>query len=166
MTRPRGTHSAGAIRARQDLGLSSGRERALVRVGRSATDVMTGVDDLSEWDDEELKEGRRRDRHGNFSGRPPVVVPKKIHDELVRRTLAKAEQLLRENLHDAINELVRLATHESTDDKAKVKAIEMIMNRVMGRETQKVEVSGRAKWEIVLDGGIVSMPNPDEQRAS
>jgi len=33
----------------------------------------------------------------------------------------------------------------------------MIMNRVMGKEPNKIELSGQSKWEVALLAGIVSV---------
>lgn len=155
--RKRSGASIQAIQGKQLNGRSHGNERALVRVGKTATNVLTGQDDLSTWDMEELREGRKRAADGTFTGRKPTVVPKAIHDELVRRTLSKAHELLRDNLETAVEALVAIVKSEATEPKDKIKAIDIVMNRVMGKDPMKVEVSGKAKWEIALEAGVVSL---------
>lgn len=115
------------------------------------------MDDLSDWDDEELREGRRKDKHGGWIGRAPTIVPKALHDELVRRTLLNANELMRDNLEDAVRELVHIATSEACEAKDRLRAISMILDRVMGKAADKVEISGTVPWLMALQGGIVSL---------
>lgn len=135
-----------------------GEHRALVRCGRGTTDVLVGKDDLSDWDEEELRRGRRRDVNGGWRGKDPVIVPKAVHDELVKRTLAKANKLLTENLEAAVTVLAEVLNDKKVDPKDRLKAVEMIMNRAMGREPQKIEFKGESKWEAAIAHSIVSMP--------
>jgi len=132
--------------------------RALVRCGKGMTDVLIGKDDLSEWDDEELRRGRKRDKNGGWQGRDPVVVAKAVHDELVKRTLSKANKLLTDNLEAAVELLTDLMRDPDVDPKDRIKAIDMVMNRAMGREPQKIEFKGEAKWEAAIAHSIVSLP--------
>lgn len=154
-----------AIGAKQRLGKAHGNERALVRLGKGNTNILTGQEDLSTWDDEELRRGRKRDANGQWRGVDPVVVPKALHDELVRRTLSAAEEAMRKNLVAAVEALCSIALNAQTEDKARVTAIKLVMDRVMGKEPQRVEVSSKAKWQIALEGGIVSLKDaiaPDD----
>jgi len=150
-------HGLATLKRKAERGEADGTERALIRVGARNTAILIGEDDLSDWDEEELRRGQRRDKNGRFQGQPPKVVPKAIHDELVRRTLAKAEELMRENLYTAIEALVEIITGQDTEDRDKLKAIDMIMNRVMGKTPDRIQFSGAMKpWEIALRKGIVS----------
>lgn len=66
------------------------RHRASISLGRTNAAILHGDEDLTLWSEEELIRGPRRDKNGSWSGRPPKVVPKAVHDELVRRPTAKA----------------------------------------------------------------------------
>src|SRR4051794_8597810 len=77
-------------------------QRKLISVGKTSAAILNGDEDLSLWDDEELRRGYRRDKNGIWSGRKPKVVPRAIHDELVRRTLDEAGEVLRDSLVDAV----------------------------------------------------------------
>jgi len=153
----RNASTQGAIKAKVANGTATGKERAVVRLGLSTTRVITGQDDLSEWSDEELREGRRRDKHGGWMGVTPKIVPKALHDELIRRTLLQANELMRENLPAAVEMLVALATNEGVEAKDRLRAISMILDRVMGKSPDKVEISGQSPWLVALQGGIVTM---------
>lgn len=135
-----------------------GGGRALVRVGRGTTDILIGREDLSTWDMEELRRGRKRDKNGGWQGRDPVIVAKAVHDELVKRTLDEAQRIMRENLESAVTMLTDLATNPGVEPKDRLKAIDMIMNRVMGRDPQKIELEGESKFEAAIAHSIVSLP--------
>lgn len=159
----RGKRRASSVRRMREkyqsgAGQYAGVGRALVRVGRGTTDVLIGKEDLRTWDNEELRRGRKRDKNGGWQGRDPIIVPKAIHDELVRRTLEKANQLLTENLEGALEILVAIMKDPTVDARERLKAIQMIADRAMGKEPQKIEVAGEAKWEGVIAAAIVSMP--------
>lgn len=152
-----------AIKAKVERGEATGNERAVVRIGAAATRIITGQDDLSEWDDEELRMGQRRDKNGRFQGRVPKIIPKAIHDELVRRTLSDANELMRENLPAAVQVLVKLAKSNAVEPKDRLRAVNMIMERVMGKSPDKVEISGTSPWLVALQGGIVTVDNDAEE---
>jgi hypothetical protein len=160
----RRTVSPKALREKRDRGELTGRERALVRVGKTSTKVLTGEDDLSEWDDEELRRGRRRAASGNFRGADPKVVPKALHDELVRRTMDKAAKLLHDSLEAAVQVLCELVLDPDIEAKDRLRAVQMIMDRTMGKAPDKVEVTADMKpWEIALRGGIVNTGSADDE---
>lgn len=146
-----------AIKAKVANGTYDGTERALVRVGAANTAVLVGADDLSDWSMEELKAGKRNDINGGNRGVNPVIVPKKIHDELVRRTLDEAAKKLRENLDVAVSALTEIVADKTVDAKDRLKASQMIIDRVMGKNPETIKVSGDAKWEQALQAGIVPM---------
>jgi hypothetical protein len=149
--------SIASLNRRQESGEELKHDQtAKMRLSATTTRILTGREDLSEWDDEELKEGRRRDRHGNFVGAPVKVVPKALHDEMVRRTLSKANTMMRESLPAAVQVLIEIIQGKDTDDKDKLTAIKMVMDRVMGKEAMKIEISEKKRWEVALEGSIVS----------
>ena len=130
--------------------------RALVRLGPANTRVLTGEDDLSDWDDEELERGYRKDKNGQFRGKPPVVIPKEIHDEMVRRNFAKADKLLNNAVVPACEALREIIDSPATEDKDKLRAVGMILDRVLGKNPERVEVStGGTPWEMAIVAAVV-----------
>lgn len=146
------------LRAKVRAGQGNANDRATVRLSAACTAVLTGLDDISTWDDEELRRGTRRNRDGTFKGTSRIlVVPTEVHNELVRRTLSQAQTLMTNNLVQAVEALTEIATNPGSEDKDKLKAIQIIMDRVMGKEVQKVELGGEAKWEAALRVAIKPM---------
>lgn len=150
--------SVAALKEKYRVGQYGNGHRALVRLGAGMTDVLIGKEDLTTWDDEELRRGRKRDKHGGWQGRDPIVVAKAVHDELVRRTLERANQMLIDNLEEGLQLLVDIMKDEDVEAKDRIKAIDMIVNRAMGKEPIKLDIKGEAKWEAAIAHSIVSLP--------
>lgn len=156
--RKKATTPAG-VKRKVERGEAHGNERAYVRVGKMNTKIMTGQEDLSVWSDEELKRGQRKDKNGRWQGRPPSIVPKAIHDEMVRRTMEKAATMMNDNLEAAVACLVDIVKGADVEDKDRIKAASMIIDRVMGRTPEKVELTAQVKpWQTAVQGGIVRVP--------
>lgn len=118
------------LKERYEAGEDVEGQRAIVRLGTMNTRILTGQEDLSLWDDEELIRGQRKDRNGRFQGKPPTVVPVALHREITRRQMEKAIQLLNENVSEAAEVLVSIIKGMDTEDKDRLKAIDMLFNRV------------------------------------
>lgn len=114
--------------------------RGIVRLGKVNTRILAGTEDLSLWSEEELIRGKRRDKNGGWQGKVPEVVPLAVHQELTKRKLREAEETLRDNLVEAVKALVEIVKGKDVEDKDRLKAIDMVMNRVMGKEPIKIEV--------------------------
>lgn len=137
--------------------------RVVATVSRTSADVLEGLDDLSTWDDEEVRRGQRRNRHGGFPGRPPKLVPQTLHAERHRRTLTRAHQLFTENTERAVQVLIDIATDEDAPHSDRVKAASLILDRVLGRSPQAIEVALREpRFMTAIAASIVSMDTDDE----
>jgi len=150
--------SVAALKEKYRVGQHGNGDRALVRLGPCMTGVLIGREDLRTWDDEELRRGRKRDKHGGWQGRDPIVVAKAVHDELVRRTLDRANKLLIDNLEMALDVLTTIMLDDEIEPKDRLTAIKMITDRAMGKEPIKLDIKGEAKWEVAIADSIVSLP--------
>lgn len=130
-------------------------ERARIYLGKTNTDILVGKNDVSDWTEEELEMGRRQSKSGTWSGRPPVVVPKAVHDELVKRTLNNAQEHMRQNLEGVVEVLVTIASGPGIEPKDRLKAISMIMDRVMGKVPDTINLKPDAPWVQAITDGIV-----------
>jgi hypothetical protein len=136
---------------------SSGR--GVIRIAERTADVLDNPDEIREWDDEELHRGRRRDKNGKFTGRDPIVVPTPVYREMMRRQLRKAQMLLGENLEEAVKALNDIISSSAAEDKDKIKAVQILLDRVMGRNPEHVEVNVKQPLFLgILAGGIVPGP--------
>lgn len=135
--------------------------RPRVRMRQYLVDAMERGD-LSDWDEEELRRGQKRAHDGTFRGRPPRVVPKMLHDELTRRTLKDAKQVMQDNIVAAASALKDIALDEDMPPSDRVRAIDMMMNRILGKPPERVEVSDhRNPYEELIEG-VKRDIDPDE----
>lgn len=111
-----------------------------VYVGETNLAILSGEEDISLWDEEELIRGQRRSRNGKFQGRPPKIVPKVVHDELVKRKMTKAYELLSESVLDAVQVLVDVARDKEADPNVRIKAATEILNRTVGKPKEHLLV--------------------------
>lgn len=133
-----------------------------ISVGKTTLAILNGEMDLTEWTDEELERGQRRDRNGRWSGRKPKVVARELYDEFVQRKLTEASALLRESAYDAVEVLISIARDPNAENRDRLKAVDMILTRVMGKEPVKVELQVRQKWEDALDASVVTLAQMGE----
>jgi len=133
--------------------MSKGSNR--IAIGQTNLAILRGELDLSTWSDEELQRGYRRDKNGKWSGRPPVIVPKAIHDEMVRRKMSEAYDLLRDNVVEAVKVLVAVATDCEVDAGVRVKAATVILDRVLGRAPERIHVEVEPPWSAAIRNAIV-----------
>jgi len=137
------------------------RRSKRIQVGTRNTKILEGEEDLSDWDVDELIRGRKRDRNGHFSGRPPSVVPQKIHEELMRRTLSEVTEIIREAAVPAATKLSEMVQQELDiyqDDEGRIqqerldptqlRACQEVLERVLGKAKERIEISAEIKpWE-------------------
>lgn len=133
-----------------------------VRLGQRNLAILRGEEELADWDEEELIRGQRRDKNGGWVGRPPKVVPRALHDELVRRKLSEGYQLLATNLVKAVEALGQIVGDPEADANARVKAATVIIERVMGKTPQPIVLAGmnEPKYMQVLRGHVRTIRTP------
>lgn len=129
-------------------------------VGRVEPAILAGELDLSEWDDDELLRGQRRSHNGKFQGRPPKVVPTAVHQELVRRRISRAGDLLDETLEDAVALLGLVIRDPKAQYADRIKAAGMVMDRVMGKSPERVHLEVAPPWALALESLITAAPLP------
>jgi hypothetical protein len=139
----------------------SPRLRGVIRISESVSEVLEDPSKVDEWDDEELRRGRRRDRNGKFTGRDPVVIPTAVYREMVRRSIRKAEVEMTTNLEAACKMLTGVIGDMEAEDRDRIKAAEILLNRVMGKEATKVELSSKSPLFLgIIQAGIVAGGEP------
>ena len=121
--------------------------RGGVKVSPTTVGILDGSIDLSVWDDEELLRGQRRAKNGSFCGKAPRVVPMEIHHELNKRRMSRAGEVLRESLVGAV-ELWRSVLEDTSAPLGfRMRASELIVERVMGKAKETVDLSVSVEQE-------------------
>lgn len=133
--------------------------RKWTKISARTVALMNGEDNVEDWDDEELFRGHRRDSNGNFTGRPPKLVPQQAHRELLKRRLKQAELLMVDALPAATKTLVAIMESPFAEDRDRIKAAQLVIERVMGKAIERVEVgiTNDPPWMEALQAGIVDI---------
>jgi hypothetical protein len=128
-------------------------------IGAATAELIEDPLQVLEWDDEELRKGHRRNSRGSF-GEAPTIIPRIVYEELVRRTIDTCLETMRENMPAMVEVLVKIATDEGIDAKDRIKAIDLMMNRIFGKPKERVQVefgkNERPLWEKALDVAVVN----------
>jgi hypothetical protein len=171
--------SVAELKRRQARGEPVEGIHGTVSLGLRSTGIMLGTEDLGEWDLDELRRGQRKDPNGNFSGRPPQVLPKALHDEFCRRLLAEGQQQLLDMLLPALaglRECLDGALRDSEGDvllidghpvvlevdPGRLRAIQEVLMRVLGKPEQKVSVSAEVKPYQKVERAVIDRSWGDE----
>src|SRR6266542_1606531 len=134
--------------------------RAVATLSRTTSAVLREEEDLSTWTDEELLRGRRRDRRGLFTGKPPKIVPMELVRELVRRRYSRSFAILGHGLEDAAKRVVEITKKKepTQGDLIALKACEVLFSRVLGkpREHLGADITAEGKpWMQLVAAAIV-----------
>jgi len=137
------------------------RPRGVIRISPTTADVIDDPTRVHDWDEEELRRGRRRDKNGRFTGRDPIVVPTAVYREMVRRAVRKAEVQMATNLEAASQALVKIIEDPRAENRDKIAAMKILFDRVMGKEPTTVEHNIKTPLFVgILQGGIVAGGEP------
>jgi hypothetical protein len=142
-----------------ESGLSRIKPKRKINIGKQNAELLANPD-YSEWDDEELIHGKRRGRRGRFDGPQPKVIPHTLLMELNKRQCSKAYQAMSAAVLDAVTYLTAVVSGKAEPDRDRLHACEVLLNRVLGREPQRLELveetdpylreSGGARRAVVL----------------
>lgn len=122
-------------------------------ISKTTAAVLAGDDDLTEWSDEELLAGKRRNKRGTLSGGNPKVVPRAILQELTRRRFLKAEEVVKSSLVSAVELWKQIVEDETVPHPIRLRASELIVDRCWGKATERIDASVELKepaWLGVL----------------
>lgn len=114
--------------------------RAALTVGKGTAAVLAGHDDVTLWDDEELAHGRRRDTNGNFTGRPPRLIPHMCWVELKRRQIFDAESTFGQAVAGAAKYLADVAEGRVNPQPGRMQACSILFDRFIGKPKESVDV--------------------------
>lgn len=105
------------------------------------------VDDL---DEEELARGEVRGADGRFPATPSKVVPRSMHDEMIKELFARADEKLRTSLVDSVGVMQEIAMGSAYEPADRIKAAQWIYERMRGKVPTEIKVSQDEPWEMVV----------------
>lgn len=111
-----------------------------IQVGKKTKELLANPD-FSEWDDEELIRGQRKNRRGVFNGALPKVIPLALLQELHKRNASHAIHRLEQLLLPAIEYLGDVIEGRVEPDPDRIRVCETLLNRVLGKTQERVVVT-------------------------
>lgn len=125
---------------------------------------ISGLITVKDLDDEELARGQFRDRNNDFSGNPPKMIPREMHDQFVNELFERADMRLREGLVACVDTMVEVATSPVYEAKDRLKAAQWVFERVRGKNPEVVVHTQDKPWEHVMQG--IQGGSREESRAA
>lgn len=120
-------------------------------------DIMLGVLDPAELDDEEIFSTRLRQSNGVLGPKPPLV-PQQFIDEQNKRMLSWASQHVRDNLQAVLRTVTEIATDPNQAAADRLKAAFWIAERYLGKVPDKVMLTTEDPVEALFRN---ILNNPD-----
>lgn len=149
-----------AVKARREESLLRAQETrrqrgAVSRAARAAGEVSrldkyrAGEYPCHEWEDEEVAKGRPKNLDGSFTGTYPNLTGRQ-HAE-IKRELLKRGQRKMDGLFDVALDALSSIAQYGESEAARVKAADLLVQRVAGKVPDKVEIKSSDPWQDILD---------------
>jgi hypothetical protein len=134
------------------------RKRA--RVSQRMQLLMDGTIKVEDLDDEEIIRGQLRDRNGRFTGTKAALIPRAMHDEMMRRVLTRGQEKMRDDYFSAVDTISTIMKDTQVEPAIRLRAADMIITRVAGKPVEKVELSVEVKpWEKAMTHIVKQIPS-------
>lgn len=139
------------------------RVRVRIRAGKRWSEIINGVktgeftweEFVSALSPTELARGQLKDKNGNFSGRPPAMVPRAFHDACIRELMKRGQTAYRENYLVAIQAMTSIAQNPMAKESDRIKAAQFVIERLEGKVPERLEIAAADPWQTII-GGIVA----------
>lgn len=138
-----------AKQAKREQARAEGRPRAKERWAALLSGVIT-VEDL---DDEELARMQVRGADGGFSGRRKAL-PSSIASAMQQEALKRAQADFRVFAPKAVKRLLEIAENPETSNGDAIRALQIALDRGLGKVAETVRIEGADRWGSVLDAGV------------
>lgn len=111
-----------------------------VRISGKWALLLRGDIKVEDLDDEEVARGRMRDRNGNFSGRPPKLIPRELLDRINSEHHRRVNEILEQSLGHMTKTMRDIAIDPDVDAATRLKAAIYVYERFFGKTPDKIEV--------------------------
>lgn len=125
-------------------------------------ELHMGLRSIKDMDDEELTRMQYRDKNGGFSGRPSGALPRPLVQKIRAELLERASKKFDSHLIDSIDVLGSIMKSDTVSPADRIKAAVIIIDRVMGKTPDKIEMTAELKpWQGLIESIDRSMGAPD-----
>ena len=115
--------------------------------------LLDGTLTVEELDDEEVAHGRLRNRDGSFTGRRPAI-PSSIAQAMRKEYMRRIGDKFTHALPELVDVLVEIAKNPEVKEADRIKAINMVTDRVMGRAVETVRFEGASPFDSMLADAV------------
>ena len=133
-----------------DNGVKTRTKPGVVQVSGRVMQLLDGEISIEDLDDEELARGYPRSKDGSFRG-APTLIPKAMHDRMVRELFRRANAQLSTGLVAAAELMTSVVLNEELPMKERTDAAKWLMERVMGKIPDVIVTGSEKQWEKLFD---------------
>jgi hypothetical protein len=112
--------------------------------------LLMGEITVADLDDRELLMGQFKDKNGEFTGRPPSMIPKIIHQKMTAELFRRADGRMTARLFDVVDTMVDIATDEEYEPKDRIKAAQFVYERLRGKTPEILQIQQERPFEIIM----------------
>lgn len=112
--------------------------------------LLDGTLSVKELDDEELARGQVRNAAGVFGGTPRAV-PSHLYQAMQAESLRRAQDMFRKAAPKAVKRLLEIAEDPDTKDTDAIRALQLVMERSLGKVPETVRVETTDSWGKMLE---------------
>lgn len=127
--------------------------------------MYTWAEFVEMLDAEELARGQLRADDGSFRGKAPDFIPRQFYLACQREMVGRFNELMQANLLKASEELIQIGMDKMVDPQHRAKVLQYVIERVVGKIPDKVEVHAADPWETII-GDILAEAPPETQAPS
>lgn len=128
--------------------------------------LLDGEITVEDLDMEELIQGKVKNKNGQFSSRPPKRVPAELFKTFKAEFHKRAQERFESYTEAAMDALASVATNTRQPGVARVQAANALLERSLGKVTDKVQQEVIVKkWEENFGDLLVDVPEPEDDLA-
>lgn len=149
-------------------------EAGYVRVNPRMRKLLEGEISVTDLTTEELVSGRLLNSRGNFAGTDTQMVPRKMYAQMMNELFARANDKMKDSLVEAAELMTAVVKNADAEYKDRMKAAQWLIERVMGKMPETVNVQQDKPWQTLLMNvtaeepeayeAFVKQDSPDDDR--
>lgn len=118
---------------------------------------------MSDLDDEEILKGQIRNVNGSFGGKPPLVIPREFHVQMVKELIHRNDRRILPRLEEAQDVIRDIMLNPRAPAIARLAAATYTWERIAGKMPEKMQVDTVVrKFEGLINDGtlLIDLPDP------
>lgn len=124
--------------------------------------LLSGTLTVKDLDDKEVEKMRVKGKDGTFAGKRPKI-PSHLAEEFQKEHLRRVMAKFRDGAKDAVEMLNKVVADDDEKTSDRLKAADMLLNRVFGRAPETIRVEAADKFHDVIASTVgVDRNIPDD----